>query len=284
MTQDNSACGGDLGRRRFLGGFLGLGTGAAVFGPMPPRPSLGREEADLSADSTPKPMSEYERLLSETTRMELLGNPRDWSVVRHQFHPFHPQRIAILPSGDRLRYRNRCGRQLRKKLDEAIELKQREFHGGPHFLPWEKVESTFWIMDLMSGHYRVPEMFEGWVMGLVGRESLASSSFGCHCGLVHQFQQREEIRVDNPPVDWWLFLFPDGIDWEHLGGEAVHALIGHISRFSYYTGNVETMLRVWGLTCSLGGEDWRTISRMGRIDAARHLNESTVRLLEEGKH
>jgi hypothetical protein len=158
MTQDNSACGGDLGRRRFLGGFLGLGTGAAVFGPMPPRPSLGREEADLSADSTPKPMSEYERLLSETTRMELLGNPRDWSVVRHQFHPFHPQRIAILPSGDRLRYRNRCGRQLRKKLDEAIELKQREFHGGPHFLPWEKVESTFWIMDLMSGHYRVPEV------------------------------------------------------------------------------------------------------------------------------
>ena len=231
-------------------------------------------------------MSEYERLLSETTRMELLGNPRDWSVVRHQFHPFHPQRIAILPSGDRLRYGNRCGSQLRKKLDEAIEKEQRDFHSGPRFLPWEKVESTFWIMDLMSGHYRVPEMFEGWVMGLVGRETLGSSSLGDHSGLVHQFQQREEIRVDNPPVDWWLFLFPDGIDWDHLGGETVHALIGHISRFPWYKTFGETMLSVWSLTCGLAREvdDWRRVSRMGRIAAARHLNGITVKLLEEGKY
>jgi hypothetical protein len=261
-----------------------MGTAAAMFGSAPPGNSLGRVEANLSANSNPKPMSEYERLLSETTRMELLGNPRDWSVVRHQFHPFHPQRIAILPSGDRLRYGNRCGSQLRKKLDEAIEKEQREFYSGPRFLPWEKVESTFWIMDLMSGHYRVPEMFEGWVMGLVGREMLGSSTLGYHCGLVHQFQQREEIRVDNPPVDWWLFLFPDGIDWDHLGGDTVHALIGHISRFSYYRGNVETMLRVWSLAGTLGCEDWRPISRMGRIAAARHLNGITVRLLEEGKY
>jgi hypothetical protein len=34
----------------------------------------------------------------------------------------------------------------------------------------------------------------------------------------------------------------------------------------------------------LGCEDWRPISRMGRIAAARHLNGITVRLLEEGKY
>ena len=46
--EEQSAHGESLGRRRFLGGFLGLGTGAAVFGPVPPSPSPGREEADLS--------------------------------------------------------------------------------------------------------------------------------------------------------------------------------------------------------------------------------------------
>jgi hypothetical protein len=30
-------------------------------------------------------------------------------------------------------------------------------------------------------------------------------------------------------------------------------------------------------------DDWRSFSRMGRIDAARHLNEITVRLLDEVK-
>jgi hypothetical protein len=45
------------------------------------------------------------------------------------------------------------------------------------------------------------------------------------------------------------------------------------------------MYRAWGLTggLSCGVDDWRLISRMGRIDAARHLNEITARLLEERK-
>ena len=45
------------------------------------------------------------------------------------------------------------------------------------------------------------------------------------------------------------------------------------------------MYPVWCLTQQLSGEvdDWRPVSRMGRIDAARHLNEITVRLLDEVK-
>jgi hypothetical protein len=67
MMRELSANGESLGRRRFLG----LGAGAAVFGSVSPSLSPGREEFILGGNSTP--MSEYERRLSETRRMEVLG-------------------------------------------------------------------------------------------------------------------------------------------------------------------------------------------------------------------
>ncbi len=44
------------------------------------------------------------------------------------------------------------------------------------------------------------------------------------------------------------------------------------------------MSRVWRLASRLGASvyDRRLVSRMGRIDAARHTNEITLRLLKEG--
>ena len=42
MHRENSASGNNLGRRRFLGGFFGSGTGATVFGAVPTGPSAGR--------------------------------------------------------------------------------------------------------------------------------------------------------------------------------------------------------------------------------------------------
>jgi hypothetical protein len=99
---------------------------------------------------------------------------------------------------------------------------------------------------------------------------------------VHQFQWGHEIQVDCPPVDWWLFLFPDGIDWQGMNTDPVHALIGHVGRVPWGQSGSGFMLRVWCLASALGGavDDWRRVSRMGRIGAARHLNEITVRLLE----
>jgi hypothetical protein len=142
------------------------------------------------------------------------------------------------------------------------------------------------FMDLMTGHYRVPELFEPWVVGLASRESLGSSTLGCNFGLVHQYQRGGDIHVDCPPIDWWLFLFPDGIDWDSPDDEPVHALVGHVSRFPFHKTWGQSEYPAWHLTCGLRKndiDDWRPISRMGRIDAARYLNEIIVRLLEEEK-
>jgi hypothetical protein len=203
-------------------------------------------------------------------------------VIRQRLHPFHPRRIIVLPSGAALNYGIKCGRELRRELDEEIEQIVIKHRSAEYPLPVEKVESTFWIMDRLTGHYRVPELFGPWVLGLVGRETIGSSALGGGSGLVHQFQEGDEIQVDCPPVDWWLFLFPDGIDWQDLGGDTVHALIGHVGRVPWGKSYGASLYPAWCLTGSLVREvdDWRRVSRMGRIDAARHLNEITVRLLE----
>jgi hypothetical protein len=38
----------------------------------------------------------------------------------------------------------------------------------------------------------------------------------CDCGLAHQYQRGGQVPVDCPLVDWWLLLFPGGIDWAFM--------------------------------------------------------------------
>ena len=137
-------------------------------------------------------------------------------------------------------------------------------------------------MDLLTSHYRIPEVFEDWVVGLAGRESFGSSAMGRHWGLIHQYEGRHGAPVDCPPVDWWLFLFPDGIDWASLAEEPVHALIGHVSRRPYWEVS-GLMLDVWCLTSAIirAVDDVKEVSRMGRVAAARHLNQIAAECLEK---
>jgi hypothetical protein len=227
-------------------------------------------------------MTKYERILSQTDRLDILGVPRSWSVVRQGFHPFAPERIAVLPSGERLRHPIRCSRGVRARIEERIaEFREGRTHGAAE-LPPEKLESYFWVMDLFTSHYQTPEVFEDWVVGLAGRESLGSTGLGGHWGVVHQYQGRHDAPVDCPPVDWWLFLFPGGIDWASLDEEPVHALIGHVGRRPYIE-MPGLMLDAWCLTSAImrAVDDVKEVSRMGRVAGARHLNQIAAECLEK---
>lgn len=215
-------------RRGFFTGTLGLGLGLGTAGPLT---VPGRAHADV-ANHAPA-LTRYERILSQTDRLDILGVPRSWSAVRQGFHPFAPERIAVLPSGERLRHPTHRSRGVRGRIEERIAECRARFGHAAAELPPEKLESFFWVMDLFTGHYRIPEVFEDWVVGLAERESLGSSAMGGHWGLVHQYEGGHGAPVDCPPVDWWLFLFPDGIDWASLAEEPVHALIGHVGRRTY---------------------------------------------------
>ena len=264
-------------RRGFFARTLGVGLGLGATETLTPPGRAPAEVAPLDPALT-----EYERILSQTDRLEILGVPRSWSVVRQGFHPFAPERTAVLPSGERLRHPTHRGRGVRRRIEDLIAEFRAGFAHGPADLPPEKLESCFWAMDLFTSHYRIPEVFEDWVVGLAGRENLGSSAMGGHWGLVHQYQGRHGAPVDCPPVDWWLFLFPDGIDWASPAEEPVHALIGHVSRRPY--GEVTgLMLDVWCLMSAIirAVENVKEVSRMGRVAAARHLSQIAAECLEK---
>jgi hypothetical protein len=264
-------------RRGFFTGTLGLGLGLRTAGPLT---VPGRTHAEV-APLDPA-LAEYERILSHTDSLEVLGVPRSWSVVRQGFHPFAPERIAVLPSGERLRHPTHRGLGVRDRIEDRIAERRAGLHGGEADLPPEKLESCFWAMDLITGHYGIPDVFEDWVVGLAGREIFSSSFLGGRWGLVHQYQVGHRAPVDCPPVDWWLFLFPDGIDWASLDEEPVHALIGHVGRRPYPEES-GLMLSAWSLTTTItkAADDARPISRMGRVAAACHLNRIAAQCLEK---
>jgi hypothetical protein len=294
MKNDDDLLSTSTSRRGFVQRCLGTGAVLAASPPSSPR-GMSAEIARRPLATASPDLTEYERLLSRTDRMDVLGRPRSWSVVTQGFHPFSPERIVVTRTGadrsSRFRdsnYGDRCGRLLRRRIDgrigEMIEDDKRRYPdydppGG--WLPDAKRESIFWIMDAMTDHYRVRSQFEPWVVGLVGRELLGSTAMGRY-GLAHQFQHGDsEIPVDCPPVDWWLFLYPDGLDWSSLDEQEIYAVIAHVGRNRPYASNSCCMLRVWCLTGSLGREvEWAGVARMGRIEAARYLNLITARLLD----
>jgi hypothetical protein len=287
MKNDDDCSDTATSRRGFVRRCLGTG---AVLSTLP----SGRSHAG-SAETLPLPdLSDYERKLSQTDRMDALGRPRSWSIVTQGFHPFSPNRIVVMPAEvggwpDRNKYRSLCGPDVRdridRRIDEEVEDTRRRNPGydppGGWF-PDSKRESIYWIMDVMTDHYGVRSEFEAWVVGLVGRELLGSTAFR-GSGLAHQYQHGlADIPVDCPPVDWWLFLFPEGIEWCSLDEKKVHAVICHVARDRYYAQYGCHMLRTWALAQGVSravDDDWQRVSRLGRVEAAWHLNPIVASLL-----
>jgi hypothetical protein len=213
--------------------------------------------------------------------MEVLGIPRDWSAVGLGLHPFAPERVLVLPSGERLRNACESSGRSRELLIERFERQCAERRYKPEPLAREKQDAIIWIMDGLTRHYHRTDLFEDWALGLIGRESLGSTGIGGYLGLAHQFQGRAEVEVDCPPVDWWLILCPDGIDWESLSGERVHMLFAHVAE-RWRPGHRDPLFHAWCLSCRIVWEidDPRPIGRMGRLAAARFLNPIAARALE----
>ena len=277
-----------------------LGTGAVLFArPRPRHPRVTSAENARRLLVTPPPdLAEYERILGRTDRMDVLGRPRSWSLVTRGFHPFSPERIVVTPTGtDRSSfgagyYGDRCGHLLRRRIDERIDERIEEEIGdckrrnpgydpAEGYFPDSKRESIYWIMDVMTDHYGVRSQFEAWVVGLVRRELLGSSAWR-GCGLAHQFQHGGgDVPVDCPPVDWWLFLFPEGIGWSALDDAKLFAVIAHVGRDDQYARSGWGMLYTWALAGRVWGavDDWAQVARMSRTHVAWHLNPITARYM-----
>ena len=281
-------------RRGFFQRCLGAGAVLAAAPPGHAGASGVLDHRHRAGASAPG-LEEYERIMGRTGLMDVVGRPRSWSVVSRGFHPFSPERIVVLRSGSDhpwwgRGYGVRCGRPARRRIDAQIDAeiedsKRRnpgyEPEGG--WFPDSKRESIYWIMDVMADHYGDRSRFEPWVVGLAGRELLGSTAFR-GCGMAHQFQHDGgEVPVDCPPVDWWLFLFPGGIGWSALDDEPVFAVIGHVARDGEHARSGSGMLPTWALAERVWNavdRDWARVARLGRVEAAWHLNPLVARLLD----
>lgn len=149
---------------------------------------------------------------------------------------------------------------------------------GCHRVPESKLDPIFRLMRTMTDYYGVPHLFPTWATGLARREALGSTAIGQGLALVHQFQDDGFVKPKDGSVDWWLFLFPDGIEWEAMDNEPVFGMIAHV--FSPHLDSPGIKLRAWSLaTCvgrnivrSTGGLDWARIASMDRPLAAQLVN------------
>lgn len=276
-------------RRQFLTA-CGLSAGAV--------PCLNKLSAQGS-QGTPTPsgeaQAEYEQILAKSPQLEYLGLPRDWSVVREEFHPFNPERVVILiedAAADRWKWKSWTSLEVRERVKR--QLVECKWAGGPDGLgmPEEKFDILGAITNRMSSHYDRLDLSEIWAVRMAKREKLGSTSTGPGVGQVQQFQNsKERVATVNGLVDWWIFLFPDGFDFDALDQKPVYAVVGHVFDhrrvvFENHVGGLaQALSRRIGYAKVPEREthetDWKLVAGMDRITAARFLNHELACCLKE---
>jgi hypothetical protein len=234
-------------------------------------------------------LAEYETIPARYQELELLRIPRSWSLVREGFQPFAPERIVVLTPRGQARYSWLASPIVKDQLRRRV----RKWSGCEQGLTLseEKLDIIVGIMDRLTAYYCVPDYFEPWAERLAWREQRRSSGMWNGWGLAHQFQgpyvkdwKNLVVPVANAPVDWWLFLFPAGADFENVDHKPVHVLFGHV----LYSAHWATELGVYCLVSHLGlelfgrGEDKNRameLANMDRIAVARVLNQQIARCL-----
>jgi hypothetical protein len=147
-------------------------------------------------------------------------------------------------------------------------------------LPEGKLDLIFRMMRVMTDHYRVPYLFPTWSKRMAEREALGSTGCGYGFGLLHQFQDDGIVGLDNYPVDWWMVIFPEGVDWDAYDDKPVYGMIGHVFPHlmpCFALGVYEKTHRaVWEM--KVAGITWERLAKVDRVTAARVVNQAVARV------
>jgi len=221
-------------------------------------------------------LNECERFLAGSNSFDFVDRPR--TLVHPDFYPIQPERVVVI-RGDGWLPENTDEHRLRERLACGLELTV------------EKLNVIFQLMHVLTNYYRKPQLLRPWVSGLAKRESLGSTSLGGGFGLLHQFQDDGHVRLVNPPVDWWLFLFPDGVGWDAWDGKPVYGMIGHVfpphhRRLPGLTMRSYILASLMAKVAMPTSREadiaaWRRIARMDRTIAARTANLAFARCVAE---
>ena len=102
--------------------------------------------------------------------------------------------------------------------------------------------------------------------------------------MLSHWQPWEPVAGAGSPLDWWLFLSPEPIEWGSLDDLPIHALVAHVSPINYHD-RMGTMLRAWSAAWHLlkevgETEGWPRLARREPLDAVRLLNAAYTSIVE----
>lgn len=267
-------------RRKLLKTGLGIGLGGTVFGTAAAQNGASRHRPDRRAltageggtfsgvgSSSLLGTNLFDQKWAQAD-LEGLGIPRSWWHVHQGLFPFAPERVLVINKRPCVWY----FRSLKERLLERG-------YGKDKYFSEEKLDYAIWIMQTLTTFYGVQDYLEDWADRLAGREDLGPAMGFCGGrGFVHQFQRRDQqqpVRTQNGLVDWWLFLVPNGVDFQALDDLPTHVLFGCVDA------SVSRELPCFSLISYLGRslDNVVELSRMDRLAAVRFLNERILQFL-----
>ena len=267
-----------IGRRRFLG----MGIGASLMSRNVMSASASGSVLGGRAGGMRRSMSEHERAFACTPLLHLLGRPRSWSLVRDGFHPISPDRVLVLSERDLRPDRDRSDRRTCDSGKVLDRLRKRRYGHDWARVSDEQLRLIVRATSALACYYESPEHWETWAVAMAARESLGSTGIGRHVAVPHQFQTAANVRTVNPPNDWWLWILPDGVDWQALDDLPVHAIFTHVYArpWQHEPGFTLSVLEILSdclrsMTAD-SPQAMVALSRMAPEDAARFVNRQVA--------
>jgi len=276
-----------IDRRRFLTASLGLGLGIDNGAAGEDR-LAGNRNPKYDIPAVRPGLAEYEQILAQTENLNPLGVPRSWSVVREGFLPLSPERVVILKARDDPYHddpgdRWGCNLAERGVRDRIVErLWQESTREDESMCLAEKGSLILRMTKHLVEHYAIQDRIEDWAIQFAGRESLGSTGIGRQVAMPEIHLCPGTVPTANSFVDWWLFLFPEGVRcWGSLDNQPVHAMMLHVLSEPNMPGVRITVCYLIQETLGsiLESSTAIDLSRMDRIDAARFVNQHAVRAL-----
>ena len=84
----------------------------------------------------------------------------------------------------------------------------------------------------MTEYYAIGHRLESWAERIPVQEAFSPQS-GAQVGVLSYWQPWEPVSGAGSPVDWWLFLSPEPIEWGSLDDLPIHALVAHVSPINF---------------------------------------------------
>lgn len=148
------------------------------------------------------------------------GNLRAISDVDSGRLPFSPRRITVVNSGSVSSALNSQHTVLKSGQEDDASLPSEEKKGV-----------ILRITHTLSAYYNEQSASARWSNRIITQQGFCTTAYhGYGCGTAGCIQETNERTKTDNGVDWWVFLFPRGIDFGALNNSPVYLLVGQMFR------------------------------------------------------